>query len=248
MPISPSEPQLRSGALILSSVSQKHSGTYYCTAVNTITGTELKLPQKVQLIVEHTPRSAPHFLIHPSNQTYVRPSERVVLECPGIGNPPPKAVWSRPDANSLNNRTSILDYGLQITNVTAQDQGTYVCRLDNGIAPVRVHTIRLDVLEPPVILKGPPSTLTNESESLELDCDATGSPMPDIYWMINGADTRWDPTIKHYGSKMIIDAVEKKHAGIVQCFARNSVGEVRYKLICCDIGLISVIFFLGNTK
>jgi hypothetical protein len=44
--------------------------------------------------------------------------------------------------------------------------------------------------------------------------------------MINGEDTRFDSQIRHEGSRIIISSVEKRHAGIVQCFARNEVGEV----------------------
>lgn len=43
--------------------------------------------------------------------------------------------------------------------------------------------------------------------------------------MINGQNTRWDPKTKLEGSKLIIDSVEKRHAGIVQCFAKNDFGE-----------------------
>lgn len=101
-----------------------------------------------------------------------------------------------------------------------------MCQLDNGIFPVLIHKIKLVVLENPVILEGLKSTLTNESDSLELDCKSRGSPIPEINWMINGQDTKWDPSTRAEGSKLFISAVEKKHAGIVQCFAKNEAGAV----------------------
>jgi hypothetical protein len=44
--------------------------------------------------------------------------------------------------------------------------------------------------------------------------------------MINGENTRFDSQITQEESKLIISSVEKRHAGIVQCFARNELGEV----------------------
>lgn len=222
-----SVPQLASGSLILQSVSSSDSGIYWCSAVNSITGTEIKLPQKVVLSVENTARMSPTFLAPPLTKFIVKPDSTAILECPGIGNPPPKAVWSRPDAAIYNNRTSVISYGLQILNVVPEDRGTYVCRLDNGISPVLVHTVRLDVQEPPIIVEGPSETLTDEGESLTLECRAKGYPSPEIYWMINGNDTRWDPLIRSNGTQLYIHSIGKQHAGIVQCFAKNDVGEVR---------------------
>lgn len=157
-----------------------------------------------------------------------KPGEKVLLECPGVANPVPKATWSRPVNNfDLNSeRITVLGYGLQITDVRPDDEGTYICRLDNGENPVKVHTMTLNVLQMPKIVEAPKTSLTNESDRLELHCRATGSPAPDIYWMINGENTRYDSFITSQGSRLIIRSVEKRHAGIVQCFARNEVGEV----------------------
>lgn len=222
-----SVPQLSSGSLVLQSLTPEHSGTYSCSAVNSITGNEIKLQQKIELLVESTARSAPKFLVSPVRKFSVKPGATALLECPGVANPIPKAVWSRPDAVIYNNRTTVLSYGLQIVDVVADDRGMYVCRLDNGVAPVLVHTIQLDVQDVPSITEGPQETLTNEGDALELRCTTRGPAA--IYWMINGADTRRDPLIKQNGSSLVIETVQKKHAGIVQCFARNDAGEVS----CC---------------
>ncbi|XP_062559047.1 interference hedgehog-like isoform X2 [Armigeres subalbatus] len=218
-------PQLPTGGLILAQITPQDSGTYRCSAINSITGNELKMPQKTTILVEYTPRSAPKAIYKPQNVS-VAPGATALLECPGVANPIPRASWLRRDGLPLSDRSEILPYGLQLTAVTSDDQGEYVCRLDNGIEPFLFHTIKLTVLESPKIVEPPRTTLTNESESLELECIAKGSPTPDIYWMINGDYTKWDRLIKSNGTKLLIKSVEKKHAGIVQCFARNEVGEV----------------------
>ena len=164
----------------------------------------------------------------PPSAFSAKPGEKVLLECPGIANPLPKATWSRPDRNLElhSSRIKVLGYGLEITEVSSDDEGTYICRLDNGENPVKVHTMRLNVLQMPLIVEAPRTSLTNESDRLELHCRASGSPEPEIYWMINGENTRFDSVIISQGNRLIIRSVEKKHAGIVQCFARNEVGEV----------------------
>ncbi len=159
------------------------------------------------------------------NSFTTQPGDTVLLECPGVGNPVPKPVWSRPDGKIDHNRTRVHGYGLIIHDARAEDQGIYNCRLDNGINPVLLLEIHLTVLEFPIIFEEPKDTLTNEKDSLELECMAKGSPPPDIYWMINGQHTKWDPLTKTEGSKLLIRSVEKKHAGIVQCFAKNEMGE-----------------------
>ncbi|KXJ80447.1 hypothetical protein RP20_CCG024740 [Aedes albopictus] len=225
MAIPTNVPQLPTGGLILSQITPQDSGTYRCSAINSITGNELKMPQKTTILVEYTARSAPKAIYRPQNVS-VTPGATALLECPGVAYPVPRASWFRRDGQALGDRSQVLPYGLQLTEVTADDQGEYVCRLDNGVEPSLIHTVKLTVLEAPRIVEPPRSTLTNESESLELECIAKGSPTPDIYWMINGDYTKWDRLIKSNGSKLFIKSVEKKHAGIVQCFARNEVGEV----------------------
>ncbi|XP_065082320.1 interference hedgehog-like isoform X2 [Ochlerotatus camptorhynchus] len=223
--ISTNVPQLPTGGLILSQITPQDSGTYRCSAINSITGNELKMPQKTTILVEYTPRSPPKAIYKPQNVS-VSPGATALLECPGVANPIPRTSWFRRDGLPISDHSKVLPYGLQLTVVTSEDQGEYVCRLENGVEPSLLHTIKLTVLEAPKIVEPPRSTLTNESESLELECIAKGSPVPEIYWMINGDYTKWDRLIKSNGSKLFIKSVEKKHAGIVQCFAKNEVGEV----------------------
>ncbi|XP_050083879.1 interference hedgehog-like isoform X2 [Anopheles aquasalis] len=223
--IYPNVTQIQTGRrLILPNLTLRDSGTYWCSAVNSITGSEVVLPQKTTIQVDYVARSAPRALSLPLNVSVV-PGDTALLECPGVGNPVPMASWTRLNGIPLNSRARVQDYGLQITNVHPEDDGVYVCRLQNGIEPALLHSIRLTVLEQPRIIAPPRSTLTNESDSLELECMARGSPRPEIYWMINGDYAKWDALIRTNGSRMIIQSVEKRHAGIVQCFARNEVGE-----------------------
>ncbi|KFB39574.1 AGAP002040-PA-like protein [Anopheles sinensis] len=223
--IYPNVTQIQTGRrLILPTLTQRDSGTYWCSAVNSITGSEVILPQKTTIEVDYVARSAPRAFTQPQNVS-VQPGDTALLECPGVANPVPIPSWTRANGIPLNSRARIQDYGLQISNVHPEDEGQYLCRLQNGIEPALMHSVWLTVQEPPRIIAPPRSTLTNESDSLELECVARGSPRPDIYWMLNGDYAKWDSLIRTNGTRMIIQSVEKRHAGIVQCFARNEVGE-----------------------
>lgn len=211
---------------MLQSIRKSDEGVYWCSAVNSITGTTIVMPQNISLTVEDGPRTQPTFLASPHADVYARPGSTAILECPGVGNPVPKAVWSRPDASIQNNRTVRLDFGLRIVNITQEDRGMYTCRLDNGIGPGLIHTVRVELQEAPSIINGPQKTLTGEGDRLVLNCEVSGYPRPSVYWMINGKDVRTDSAVSVDGNRLVIRSIEKRHAGIVQCFAQNDIGEV----------------------
>lgn len=215
----------------MQTVTSNDSGTYWCTAVNTLTGKELETQQKITVSVEYAQKGPPSMLyVAPRNIT-VRPGTTAILECPGVGYPVPKAIWNRSDASISNNRTSILGYGLQIINTRPEDRGEYICRIENGIEPSKEYRIQLDLYEAPTFVKVPDRTLSDEDERLELECIAKGFPTPTTYWLINGMDVRQDSSIRIDGNKLVIESLQKRHAGIVQCFARNDEGEVSESIL-----------------
>ncbi|TDG40202.1 hypothetical protein AWZ03_013374 [Drosophila navojoa] len=221
-----------SGTLLLPHVSTASSGTYTCVATNTASSQRLAMPRRLELQVPAAalPSTAPALLPGQNVQTKVlaRIGETVLLLCPGVGYPPPTAVWSSPDVSGAvyNNRSRVLPYGLQIGRLQPKDAGTYICYLDNGIRPALEHFIKLVVQQAPRIVRPPSANLTNEGEFMELECAATGTPTPKIYWLLNGENSVYDTEAElPANGSLILRRVQKRHAGCVQCFARNALGE-----------------------
>lgn len=214
------------GILVLNKVQEWDSGVYSCSAMNSITSTSINMPPKTELIVGAAPRGPPRFLSPLPDVVKTRVGKKVVLLCPGVGNPVPKIIWSRDKGSIAGDRMQFTSYGLKISRVEYADQGSYHCSVDNGIGPQLRHSVELRVLEPPQIIKGPINSLTNESHDLMMDCVAIGSPPPKISWYINGENVAWDPKIRVTGPSIYIESVQKTHAGMIQCFAKNEAGEV----------------------
>lgn len=221
------------GTLLLSPVSTSSSGTYSCAATNTASGVRLSLPSRLELHVIAAVEAAASPQLskgqYVRTEVLARAGETVLLLCPGVGSPPPTAVWSSPDvpgAISNNSRTRVLPYGLQISDLLPTDAGTYICYLDNGIRPTMEHLIKLLVQQAPRIVHPPSANLTNEGERMQLDCVATGVPQPEIYWLLNGESSIFDTEAEQLSNgTLILHSVQKRHASFVQCFARNSLGE-----------------------
>lgn len=224
--ILPDDQVADNGLLVLNDVREWDSGVYSCSAMNSITSTTVNMPSKTELFVGATPKGAPRFLSPLPDVMSTRIGKRVLLLCPGVGNPVPKIIWSRDKGSITGDRMKVTGNGLQISKAEAADQDAYHCSVDNGIGPQLRHSVILRVLEPPQIVKGPMNTLTNESHDLMMDCIATGNPKPTISWYINGENVAWDPKIRVTGPNIYIESVQKTHAGMIQCFAKNEAGEV----------------------
>lgn len=71
-----------------------------------------------------------------------------------------------------------------------------------------------------------------EGKNFDTECTVTGTPDPTITWLINGQSVTNDGNIEAIGNKIYFTPIEKRHAGIIQCFATNAVGtNSRYAFI-----------------
>ncbi|TKS74334.1 Hemicentin-1 Fibulin-6 [Collichthys lucidus] len=174
------------------------------------------------------------------------PAERAVvlhksisLECIPNGIPPPSITWlkdSRPvDTTQGHLKLESAGRLLKITEARLEDSGRYTCLATNAAGEAQQH-IRLSVHEPPsiphsgeiinqTILSGFPT---------ELECKATGSPLPAITWYKDGRPltSAAGVTMLKRGQVLEIERAQLSDAGIYRCVAVNLAGvaEISHSL------------------
>ncbi|KAM4548643.1 hemicentin-1 isoform 1-T1 [Odontesthes bonariensis] len=174
------------------------------------------------------------------------PAERSVilhnsisLDCISSGIPPPTITWlkdGRPvDTTKEHLKLQSAGRTLQITEARLEDSGRYTCLATNAAGEAQQH-IQLSVHEPPrisfsgeiinqTILSGFPT---------ELECKATGSPLPAITWYKDGrplTGAAGVSTLKQ-GQVLEIERAQLSDAGMYKCVAVNVAGaaEILYSL------------------
>lgn len=160
------------------------------------------------------------------------------LECAGVGNPVPKRSWLKQNGELPLNKFEILDGGLRIKNFTESDCGIYVCNFTNILGSIS-DSITLIYQEEPSIDCEINSTDIKQGENLDLECRVKGTPEPHVYWFINGFSVMNDSSVEALRNKIYIRPVEKRHAGNLQIFARNSVTTVYSSITIRVIPLVS---------
>ncbi|XP_069684363.1 interference hedgehog-like [Periplaneta americana] len=214
------------GTLILQNVTTRDSGSYHCAATNYITGQTVTSQFNITLkVVSQCAHQASAFLSTPQTNYSIQAGSNVTLECSAVGMPPPQVTWHRSSSTIPANRTALLPGGLHLSHVAKADEGEYICEMSNGVGqPIR-HTSVLHVQESPVIETEPRNLVVKEGGNLQLDCKVRGSPTPEISWLLNGEPITNDSLVKSAGGRLNITEVEKRHAGIFQCFATNEWGS-----------------------
>ncbi|KAI8789911.1 cell adhesion molecule 2, partial [Biomphalaria glabrata] len=79
-------------------------------------------------------------------------------------------------------RNVLKDWNLHIRNVSLSDAGVYKCQINT--IPVGTKKVILEVQEPPRIIDHtfPIEVERPEGEAVDLFCNATGTPKPEISW------------------------------------------------------------------
>ncbi|XP_061594740.1 hemicentin-1 [Cololabis saira] len=158
----------------------------------------------------------------------------VTLECISAGIPLPSITWlkdGRPvDTSKENLKLQSAGRMLKITNSRLEDSGRYTCLATSAAGEAQQH-IQLSVHEPPRI----PSSgeIINKNVlsgfSVELECKATGTPLPAVTWYKDGRPLT---TAVKQGQPLEIERAQLSDAGMYRCQAVNIAGvaEILYSL------------------
>uniref|UniRef100_A0A5F8HEY5 Hemicentin-2 n=1 Tax=Monodelphis domestica TaxID=13616 RepID=A0A5F8HEY5_MONDO len=156
------------------------------------------------------------------------------LYCDTNAVPPPQLTWYKDDQP-----LSDIEGGrvLQIPMVRSEDAGRYTCKASNEVGEDWLH-YELLVLTPPVI-QGDPEELVEEvtvnaNSTVNLQCQALGTPTPVISWLRNGLP--FIPSSKHQALEdgqvlqvrvpsWLTDVGRITDSASYMCVAENSAGS-----------------------
>ncbi|XP_061532086.1 neural cell adhesion molecule L1.2 isoform X3 [Phycodurus eques] len=169
------------GSLILKDVNFGDTAIYQCKASN-----------KHGAILSNTNvyviKLPPQILTEDGNTYTVTEGQKVLLECDSFGSPKPKVTWHRGSASSLlaDSRINPLTTGgLEIFNVTHDDEGFYMCSVPNTNLSI---SAQLEVLNRTVILSPPQALKVQPGQTGSFTCLSLVDPKlasPLIQWRKN---------------------------------------------------------------
>ncbi|XP_054281738.1 protein sax-3-like [Macrosteles quadrilineatus] len=216
------------GNLAIQDVREEDEGQYQCVAKNTV---GLRESTVANLKVDVRP-----FLIQGPQDVTVQVGGTVTFTCVVGGDPLPDVMWRRGGGNMPLGRVTVLqDRSLKIQSVTVEDQGEYVCDVDNAVGSLVASAV-LTVHSPPVILIQPADQEVEEGREAMFVCGVEGKPEPVLFWSLEGNHSlvfpgetqgRLRAALNSAGhTVLIIQDVQRNDSGLtVMCAAVNSAGS-----------------------
>ncbi|XP_028823701.1 hemicentin-1 isoform X1 [Denticeps clupeoides] len=154
----------------------------------------------------------------------------VALECEARGVPLPAVSWLKAGGQPQNvGRGRVL----KIPRVQEADAGLYTCRV-TSVAGSAEKSYRLEVLVPPFIAGGVDTLVEQKAvvgESLTLECEARGHPVPTVSWLKDGVllTSGEKLHILDQGRRLQISNIKPTDGGHYVCLATSIAGEKEVK-------------------
>ncbi|XP_050455183.1 uncharacterized protein LOC126853449 [Cataglyphis hispanica] len=179
----------------------------------------------------------------------VQEGKNIRLRCAASGKPQPVIQWTRIDDSMIPMGTwqvnSIKNPTFNISVVTREHMGDYVCNANNGITPASSKKFRLQVKFPPFIRIRNQVVLVRNQNPATLECEVEAFPEPVVHWE-RGDGRRLKMTEKHrmevydrrdnykLKMKLRITRVTSSDHGIYYCVARNDLDITKGSFIVDD--------------
>ncbi|XP_050960376.1 vascular endothelial growth factor receptor 3 isoform X1 [Labeo rohita] len=145
---------------------------------------------------------------------------------------------------------------LTITNIQLQDEGNYVCEVQNrrsGEKHCHRKYIPVKALEAPRYRNNPTNQTVNVSESLQMECDVEGTPSPQLSWFKDNQPLHQISGILLQDSNrtLSIQRVREEDAGLYTCTACNQKGCVQSSATVSVIGSddktnVEIVILIGT--
>ncbi|XP_036869801.2 cell adhesion molecule CEACAM1, partial [Manis javanica] len=207
-------------------VTRNDTGPYECEARNPVSA---RRSDPLTLNVLYGP-DAP--TISPSQSDY-RTGENLSLSCHAVSNPPAQYSWF------INGRPKQSTQELFISNITANDSGSYTCIAHNSGTEVNrttVKTIKVydQVTRPYIWVRN--TTVTEHEDIVNLTCVTNDSGIS-IRWFFNNQSLQLTERMKLFQDNrtLTIDPVRREDAGNYHCEVSNTVSVNRSDPIRLDV-------------
>ncbi|XP_012525384.1 uncharacterized protein LOC105830548 isoform X2 [Monomorium pharaonis] len=179
----------------------------------------------------------------------VKERSNIRLRCAASGKPQPVIQWTKIDGSMIPmgpwHVSSITGHTFNISKVTREHMGEYVCNADNGIPPAQYKKFKLQVKFPPFIRIRNQVVRVQNQNPATLECEVEGFPEPAVYWeRSDGRRLRMSDKYKmevydrrdNYKLKMKlrIARVTSSDHGTYHCVARNDFDTVKGSFIVDD--------------
>ncbi|KAF4072128.1 hypothetical protein AMELA_G00270790 [Ameiurus melas] len=221
---------LPSGNLQIVSVSPEHQGMYKCGAYNPVTREVKVEPYGTKLLVKNSDGPSLVGIVYPvkSVNLTVDQAMSLVLECVVSGNPSPVVKWLKDGQElPLAPRLRLLHSNLVLTDVQISDRGNYTCfvKIEEGVVASANYTV--DVLGPPIIIKGLSDQTVRSGSFVQFSCATSGNPVPNITWFFNSSPVSSSPRLQISNSTLRIFSVTVQDQGMYQCVLDNRIGSAQ---------------------
>ncbi|XP_065051441.1 fibrinogen C domain-containing protein 1-B-like [Rhopilema esculentum] len=169
--------------------------------------------------------SKPRIVSKFPNIVYKTVGSNLTLLCEAEGNPTPKIIW-RFGSQTQDSRYSYPAPGaLAISIVQENDNGIVKCVAENILGTDAVET-ELSVLTKPKVIINSKKVIGTVGYPLEVNCSATGNPIPKLYWKKAHGLTSGKEVLATDQKSMSLKftKIVSDDAGYYICDAKNKVG------------------------
>ncbi|XP_043676394.1 lachesin isoform X1 [Vespula pensylvanica] len=168
----------------------------------------------------------------------VRENQNITLTCKADGYPTPKLMWKREDGQgiSINRHKKVSKYDgeqLNLTKITRNEMGAYLCIATNGVPPTVSKRITVDVEFSPMIFVPNQLVGAPAGTNVTIDCHTEAYPRAMSYWFLGDemilSNEKYTTTIMENSyrahMKLHIRNLQAGDFGNYRCISKNSLGE-----------------------
>ncbi|KRX67084.1 Protein turtle, partial [Trichinella sp. T9] len=125
------------------------------------------------------------------------------------------------------------DLSLKFLKLSINDGATYWCVVKQLNRPASIPAgkkVHLVIHSPPVFEKVPsPEIFKKLHDNLNISCQATGNPLPEITWLRDGERLE-EEKMQISKGYLTIQSLKESDAGKYSCLASNDIGQISYDI------------------